>query len=338
MLFDSIDKKLMSKAISVAARGIPNAFPNPAVGCVICYDNEILSTGYHQEYGGKHAEYNALKKISNTASGLTMYVTLEPCNHKGKTDPCQDLIHSSVFDRIVIADSDPNQKASGSIEKLRQKGIKVDVGLLKKDARKINSRFYTFHEKKRPYVILKYASTLDGFVADGDGTSKWITNQKSRMQNHYTRSTCDAIIVGRRTAMLDNPSLGSYGYGKDPKIIVIDPKKSLGRNLNLFKKEPIIYSRPILKNSPVKNVSLIMHDLYAKNIKSVLVEGGAKTISSFLDAGLYDELHCYIAPKFLGSGLNIFQGQRSINCELELELIETKIIDNDVRIIYRNLV
>ena len=330
----ALDKKLMFKALKEAKRGIPYVYPNPAVGCVIYDGSKILSTGYHKKFGENHAEHEAIKNLDEMVKGLTMYVSLEPCTHTGKTGACLDLIDPEVFDRVVIAEKDPNSEASGSIEKLKKRGIKVDLGLLKHEARKLNKRFYVFHEKKRPYVILKYASTLDGFIAQENGYSKWITNEKSRKENHYTRSICDAILIGSNTARIDNPDLGSHGCGRDPKIVLIDFDNALG-SLDLFKKKPIVYSSPELSNAAGKNINFIMNDLYKKNIQSLLVEGGAKTISNFLNFEIFDELHCYVAPKFLGKGLNIFQGENSIEKNYNLELVDTKMIGDDLKIVYK---
>ena len=330
----ALDKKLMFKALKEAKRGIPYVYPNPAVGCVIYDGSKILSTGYHKKFGEIHAEHEAIKNLDEMVKGLTMYVSLEPCTHTGKTGACLDLIDPEVFERVVIAEKDPNSEASGSIEKLKKRGIKVDLGLLKHEARKLNKRFYVFHEKKRPYVILKYASTLDGFIAQENGYSKWITNEKSRKENHYTRSICDAILIGSNTARIDNPDLGSHGCGRDPKIVLIDFDNALG-SLDLFKKKPIVYSSIELSNDAGKNINFIMNDLYKKNIQSLLVEGGAKTISNFLNFEIFDELHCYVAPKFLGKGLNIFQGENSIEKNYNLELVDTKMIGDDLKIVYK---
>ena len=330
----ALDKELMFKALEEAKRGIPHVYPNPAVGCVIHDGSKILSTGYHKKFGGNHAEYEAVKNLEKIAYGLTMYVSLEPCTHTGKTGACLDLIDPNVFDRVVIAEKDPNNEASGSINKLKRSGINVDLGLLRNEARELNKRFYVFHEKKRPYVILKYASTLDGFIAQDNGQSKWITNKNSRIENHYTRSICDAILIGSNTAKLDNPDLGSHGIGRDPKIVLIDFDNSLG-SLKLFKKNPIVYSSKELSNDNSKNINFIMNDLFKKNIQSLLVEGGAKTISNFLHCGIFDELHCYVAPKFLGRGLNIFQGKSSIKKKNNLKLVDTKIIGDDLKITYK---
>ena len=334
MVNPALDKELMSKAIEEAKRGIPHVYPNPAVGCVIYDGRKILSKGYHKKFGGNHAEYEAIKNLKEIVHGLTMYVSLEPCTHTGKTGACLDLIDPNIFDRVVIADEDPNNKASGSIDKLKRSGINVDLGLLRNEARELNKRFYVFHEKKRPYVILKYASTLDGFIAQDNGQSKWITNENSRKENHHTRSICDAILIGSNTAKLDNPDLGSHGIGRDPKIVLIDFDNSLA-SLKIFKKNPIVYSSIELSNDTSRNINFIMSDLYNKNIQSLLVEGGAKTISNFLNCGIFDELHCYVAPKFLGRGLNIFQGENSLKHNNNLELVNTKMIGDDLKIIYR---
>ena len=335
MIFSSNDKTFMKKTLEIASQGIPDVYPNPAVGCVITKQGEIISTGFHKKYGDPHAEVNAIKKLNKSISGLTMYVSLEPCNHIGKTDPCLSLIDQKIFERVVIAETDPNQTATGGAAELKNRGISVDIGLLREEARNLNRRFYTFHEKKRPYIILKYASTLDGFIAQENKISKWITNNKSRSLNHITRASSDAILIGGSTAIHDNPNLGSHGEGKDPKIIVIDPENKLNEAIDILHKDPIVYSKSELTSNRSDNVSFILNDLFRRNIQSILVEGGAQTITSFLDSGLFDELHCYIAPKFLGAGLNIYQGGRSIENNFDLELVSMKSIDNDLSVIYR---
>ena len=174
----------MLRAIAIADPFKYTAKPNPVVGALLVSKETIISEGAHERFGENHAEHEAIKNLDEMVKGLTMYVSLEPCTHTGKTGACLDLIDPEVFDRVVIAEKDPNSEASGSIEKLKKRGIKVDLGLLKHEARKLNKRFYVFHEQKRPYVILKYASTLDGFIAQENGYSKWITNEKSRKENH----------------------------------------------------------------------------------------------------------------------------------------------------------
>ena len=335
MIFSNNDKTFMKKTLEIASQGIPDVYPNPAVGCIITKHGEIISTGFHKKYGGPHAEFNAMKKLKKNLSGLTMYVSLEPCKHKGKTEPCLSMINQKIFERVVIAETDPNQTASGGATELKNRGISVDVGLLKEEARDLNRRFYTFHEEKRPYIILKYASTLDGFIAQENGVSKWITNKKSRSFNHYTRSSIDAILIGSSTAFHDNPNLGSHGNANNPQIVVVDPQNKLNEAIDIYHKDPIVYSKSELVSNRSDNVRYILDDLFKRNIQSVLVEGGAKTITSFLDSGLFDELHCYIAPKFLGTGLNIYQGERNLKNNFDLELVDIKSIDNDMRVVYR---
>ena len=334
-MFDQLDIDYMNLAIDLAKKGHGSVHPNPMVGCVITKGEKVVSTGYHKIFGGDHAEKEALRGLPDDIDGLTMYVSLEPCLHKGKTGPCCDLIDPDIFNRVVISDYDPNPLASGGYKRLKESSIKVEIGLLKEESRKMNKVFYTYFEKCRPFVILKSASTLDGFIAENDGSSKWISNETSRSLNHKTRSECDAILVGSKTVLSDNPSLDSHGKGTDPLIVVIDPDNKIDDKMNIYsKKKPIIFSKPGMVKDPLKNISYILKELYKKNIQSVVVEGGAKTISKFLDSDLFDEIHTYIAPKLIGSGINIYQGKKSITKNFELEVLEVKQTHNDIRIIY----
>ena len=189
--------------------------------------------------------------------------------------------------------------------------------------------------KKRPYIIIKAALTLDGFIAESNGVSKWITNEKSRQSVHFLRSSCDAILIGNKTAIIDNPSLDSHGKGKDPIPVIIDRSKSMKKSLKIFKKNPIILSSDILNNKPVDNVKIMLDELYKRNIQSVLVEGGGFTITHFLDSGFFDELHLYYAPKFLGSGLSIFNTIKSIKDSSNLVLKKVDKFNSDFRVIYK---
>ena len=329
------DKYFMKLAIKEAKKAGNDVFPNPKVGCLIVKDGKVVSKGFHKRFGGRHAEQVAIDNLPQNITKTTMYVTLEPCAHKGKTNPCIDLIDPLVINRVVISSLDPNPSASGGINAILNKKISVTKNICTIKSKKINQRFFTYHEKKRPYIIIKAALTLDGFIAESNGVSKWITNEESRQSVHFLRSSCDAILIGNKTAIIDNPSLDSHGKGKDPIPVIIDRSKSMKKSLKIFKKNPIILSSDILNNKPVDNIKIILDELYKRNIQSVLVEGGGFTITHFLDSGFFDELHLYYAPKFLGSGLSIFSTIKSIKDSSNLVLKKVDKFNNDFRVIYK---
>ena len=329
------DKYFMKLAIKEAKKARNEVFPNPKVGCLIVKDRKVISKGFHKRFGGRHAEQVAIDSLPQNITKATMYITLEPCAHKGKTNPCIDLIDPSIFNRVVISSLDPNPSASGGIKAILNKKISVTKNVCNLKSKKINPRFFTYHEKKRPYIIIKAALTLDGFIAESNGLSKWITNESSRQSVHELRSSCDAILIGNKTAITDNPSLDSHGKGKDPIPVIIDRSKSLNERLKIFKKNPIVFSNNILKSKPINNIKIMLDALYKKNIQSVLVEGGGYTITHFLDSGFFDELHLYYAPKFLGSGLSIFNSIKSIKDSSNLILKKVDKFNNDFRVIYK---
>jgi len=331
------DRAFMLEAISLASSANSDVYPNPKVGCVIVEGNKIISKGYHQKYGSNHAERNAIECLEKNKSNLTMYVTLEPCHHHGKTLPCTGLIKPNQFNRVVIAEEDPSKLAGGGAIYLKKNNINVDIGICKEEAREINKYFYTFHEKKRPYIILKYASSLDGYIALENGESKWITSSKSRSINHRQRSECDAILVGRKTIELDNPILDSHGKGKNPQIIVIDSDDKINKNSKIFRsdKPPFIFRKKDFANSKGENIKIILKKLFKMNIQSVLVEGGGSTITYFLKSGLFDEIHAYIAPKFFGKGIPLYKGKGSIENIYNLKISHVDSLGDDVRIVYK---
>ena len=328
------DERFMKLALQEAAKADHKVFPNPKVGAIVVHDDNIISRGYHQKYGERHAEAIAIDKLDRSITNATLYVTLEPCSHIGKRSPCTEIIKSKMFSRVVIAANDPNPKASGGAKILRENNIEVVENVFPEGSKKLNRRFFTFFEKKRPYVILKIASTLDGFIAELDGTSKWITGEKSRQSVHKLRSTCDAILVGRKTVEADDPSLTSHGHGKNPKIIILDPKNRLDKKFKILFKNPIIFSDKNLKNSPQKNITYILDELYSKSYQTLLVEGGGETISSFLDSNLFDELHIYYAPKLLGDGKPLYSGYNKLTKDYKLRLNNIDHFGNDIKVVF----
>ncbi len=328
------DKHFMKLALKEASKGGTSVYPNPKVGAIIVANDKILSSGFHKSFGSPHAEAEAINNLELPISNATLYVTLEPCNHHGKTKPCTQLINKEIFDRVVIGSMDPNPLARGGANILRKKNIQVDENICQNEAQELNRRFFTFYQKKRPYIILKIASTMDGFIAELNGHSKWITNQKSRESVHKLRGSCDAILVGRKTIEKDNPSLTSHGKGRNPKIIIIDPEEKLNPTANVFHNNPMIFSKNGLGIDPKKNIKHILKTLYNESYQTILVEGGGITFSHFFNNNLFDELHMYLAPKFIGSGIPNYRGQKRLEQDLNLTIENIQNFDDDIKITY----
>ena len=324
----------MQQAIEEALKADPNkVYPNPLVGCVIVKNEKIIGRGYHKKFATNHAEVNAIKSLKAPVKNADLYVTLEPCAHFGKNPPCVNaIIKSKMFKKVVIAVADPNKKAMGGIEELKKADIEVVLGDREKEAKKINQRFFTFFQKERPYVILKYARTQDGFIARLDGSSKWITEKDARRDVHLTRSGCDAILVGRNTIERDNPSLDSHGLGKDPRIVVLSSKPLLS-TLNVSKKNPLIFQK-FNQKLPENNIKIVLDNLFKENVQSLLVEGGEKTITSFINSGYYDEIHEYVSPKKFNQGIPFFGGDFK-KIRSSLELVSEISFSKDIRKTYK---
>ena len=310
------DKIYMERALELAGLGLGYVSPNPLVGCVIVHNHKIIGEGYHRQYGGPHAEVNAVNSVVNKAllTHSTVYVTLEPCSHFGKTPPCADLLIKHKVQRVVVAVEDPNPKVSGSgIQKLRDAGINVEVGILREEAETLNKRFFKAIEKKRPYVILKWAQTLDGFIARENYDSKWISDDYSRLLVHQWRAQEDAIMVGKNTAHYDDPSLTVREIkGRNPIRVTFDKKLELNTTLkvlsdgestlcyNSIKNEQGLGGVEYVKIREEATLEEILADLDKRNIQSVFVEGGAALLSSFIKKGLWDEARVFICPvKFM---------------------------------------
>jgi diaminohydroxyphosphoribosylaminopyrimidine deaminase / 5-amino-6-(5-phosphoribosylamino)uracil reductase len=313
------DELFMQRAFELSLLGRGYVSPNPLVGCVVVHDNKIIGEGWHRKYGEAHAEVNALASVQDKSllAQSTVYVTLEPCSHFGKTPPCADLLVSNKVKRVVVANLDSNPLVAGQgIKKLRDAGIEVVTGVLDKQGRELNKRFFTFIEKKRPYIILKWAETSDGFIARENHDSKWISDEHSRQLNHKWRTEEDAILVGAKTAQFDNPQLNVRDWtGRDPVRIVIDRFLKLNDKLHLFdrKQKTIVYN--VLRHEEHENLLFmrieerdflneLIKDLYKQKIQSVIVEGGAYTIQSFIEADLWDEARIFQSPKTFGKGIS----------------------------------
>lgn len=331
------DKIWMQRALSLAEKARGYVSPNPMVGCVIVSeDGNVIGEGYHERYGQAHAEVNAVNSVEDPTKlkAATVYVTLEPCSHHGNTPPCADFLADQPIKRVVVAMKDPSEKVNGKgLDRIRKSGIEVDTGVLQKEAQKLNESWLHYIEFDRPFITLKIAQTVDGYIAAPNGDSKWITSQESREQVHIWRSHMDAVMVGRNTALHDNPSLTvRLVEGRQPKRVVIDGPFELPRNLNLFsdqfeertiiithnKEKSQAEADPMLKmfqsnyfRGEIIHVEEVnghsrlkegMRKLAEKGITSLLVEGGQQLSSALLKKGIVDRLQLFIAPKLLGGG------------------------------------
>ncbi|MCR8669097.1 bifunctional diaminohydroxyphosphoribosylaminopyrimidine deaminase/5-amino-6-(5-phosphoribosylamino)uracil reductase RibD [Aestuariibaculum sp. M13] len=298
------------RCIEIAKNGLGYTRPNPMVGSVIVYNNKIIGEGFTSAYGGNHAEVNAINSVKdkNLLKEATIYVTLEPCSHYGKTPPCSDLIIKHEIPKIVIGCLDDNILVAGKgIEKLRNAGRHVTVGILEQECKEHHKRFFTFHNKKRPYIILKWAETADGFIAPQTKDEQkpvWITNTFSRQLVHKWRAEEQAILVGTNTVLQDNPSLTTRDWtGQHPIRVVLDAEAKLPKNLSVFRneaktititKENIDFSENIAQQ--------ITELLYKENITSIIIEGGAKTLQTFIDENLWDEARIFTGSTTFKAG------------------------------------
>lgn len=309
----------MRRALELADLGRGRVSPNPLVGCVIVVDDQIIGEGYHECYGGPHAEPNALSAVTDPSllERATVYVTLEPCAHVGKTPPCADLLVSKRVKEVIIAAVDSNPLVGGKgIAKLRAAGIPVTTGVLETEARSQNRRFFTQMEKQRPYVLLKWAQTRDGFVARSNYDSKWISNVHSRQLVHRWRAEEDAVLVGTKTAHYDNPKLNVRDWpGRDPLRIVIDKQLTLDPNGFLFDQTQPTICYNLVKEEEHDNlhyaqlpadfqVGDLLADLQRRNVQSVLVEGGSILLQHFIVQDLWDEARVFTGDVTFGSGIS----------------------------------
>ena len=323
-----MDEFYMKLALENAQKGRGKVNPNPMVGAVIVKEEKIIGIGYHEFFGGSHAEVNAFKNATENVEGATMYVTLEPCSHYGKTPPCADKIIEKKIRRVVIGSLDPNPLVAGNgVKKLIDAGIEIKVGILEKECIKLNEVFMKYIKSKRPFVVLKCAMSLDGKICTRDGESKWITGEKSRSHVHETRNFLSGIMVGVDTVIKDNPRLTSRIVGgKNPARIIVDStlRIPLGSNVltDEFKDKTIIATtkyadkekikdienlgvKVLIINSKEKRVNLnnLMDRLGEMNIDSILLEGGGTLNFSALKEGIIDKVQIYIAPKIIGGTL-----------------------------------
>lgn len=297
----------MHRCIELAKLGAGNVAPNPMVGAVLVYDGRMIGEGYHKQFGKAHAEVNCINSVADDdkslIAGSTLYVSLEPCVHFGKTPPCTDLILHNKIKKVVVGSRDPFKQVDGKgIDKLKANGVEVAFPVLEKECVELNRRFFTFHELHRPYVVLKWAQTADAKIGSGTADRLMISNELSNRMVHKWRSEQAAILIGTNTALLDNPSLNVRSWkGKNPVRLVVDMQLRLPYHLNVFdESQPTIIFNS-LKHEEGEKLSYyqlshnanIVHQLlnacYQMNIQSILVEGGAKLLQSFIDDGSWDE-------------------------------------------------
>jgi diaminohydroxyphosphoribosylaminopyrimidine deaminase/5-amino-6-(5-phosphoribosylamino)uracil reductase len=314
----------IARCIELAKNGFGTTYPNPMVGSVIVYNGEIIGEGWHQKAGEPHAEVNAIRSVKDPSllDKATIYVSLEPCSHFGKTPPCCDLIIQNKIPNVVIGTVDSNIKVAGNgIKRLQEAGANVIVGILEKECYELNQRFFTFHEKKRPYIILKWAETQDGFIAPLQKEEQkpvWITNINSRQLVHKWRTEEQAILVGTQTVIDDNPKLNARDWeGNNPVRVVIDQNHRIPKTAHVFDNQTktIVFSNkkstPSLENAILEVIDFqqnivqqIVDKLFQHQIQSVIIEGGAQTLQTFIDANLWDEARVFIGNCTFEKGVN----------------------------------
>ncbi len=339
---DPIHIKFMQRCLDLAKLGLGQTYPNPLVGSVLVYKGNIVSEGWHQKKGEAHAEVHAIQNLKDKSilGMCTLYVNLEPCNHQGATPPCSDLIVSSRIPRVVVGCFDPFKLVNGAgIEKLKNAGCEVLVGVLEQEAQEINKRFFTFHLKKRPYIILKWAQSTDGFIAPLKQNRSlkepvWLSNKSSQTFSHLWRSQEQSILVGVQTIIDDNPSLTTRKVqGSSPLRIVLDPQGRIPKKSNVLLDEfdTLIFSTKKSATTkevvisdfkkPLEHLCVLLHQ---KNIQSLIVEGGSKTLQGFIDSGLWDEARIFTSPKVLNEGIKkpILKGKQKSSNLIEGDILK----------------
>lgn len=351
------DEQYMQLALNLAKSAEGHTNPNPLVGAVIVKDSMIVGTGLHRKAGEPHAEVHAFRMAGEHAKGATLYVTLEPCSHFGKTPPCANLVKESGVKRVVVAMQDPNPSVAGrGINLLREAGIEVEVGVLTEQAQRLNERFVHNMLKERPFVVSKYAMTMDGKIATASGHSKWITSEAARADVHILRDKMDGILVGVGTVLADDPKLTARladREGENPTRIILDRKLRTPLSANVMKTDeaPTILVTEVadeMAYAPYKelgahvlqadlnDLTSVLEQLYKMGVTDILVEGGGEVNASFLRAGLIDKFFVYIAPKALGgrnsitpiTGLDVDK----MDAAMELEFASVEMIGPDIKV------
>ena len=331
----------MGRCLTLAAKGQGRVSPNPMVGAVIVHEGRILAEGYHAQYGGAHAEVQALYQVPDP--GLlpysTMYVNLEPCTHHGKTPPCAGRLMEAGITEVVIGSLDPNPQVAGAgVHKLRQAGVRVITGVLEEQAHLLNRRFWTQHTQHMPYVILKWAQSADGFLADQNGHSGWISNVYARTLVHQWRAQEDAIMVGARTAIQDNPQLTARQWqGSDPLRIVLDPDLQVPDSAHLLDQSLPTWilnkqQSQVMANVTYKPISIneqdwltfLLNELISAGYQSLIVEGGSQLLNTFIRNGQWHEARTFTGTRHIGAGVSapVLKGRRTYQTFIGNDLLQ----------------
>jgi diaminohydroxyphosphoribosylaminopyrimidine deaminase/5-amino-6-(5-phosphoribosylamino)uracil reductase len=339
------DAAFMRRAIELSKLGFPA--PNPRVGAVIVLDGQIVGEGHHEAAGGDHAEASAIKAAGGSTRGASLYVTLEPCSHTGKTPPCVDAILDAGIARVVYGVSDPNPIAAGGDHKLRAAGVDVQGGLLADEASAENHVFVESHRLGRPFIVVKAGTTLDGKIATESGESKWITGSASRARAHWLRAEMGCVLIGANTAIHDNPRLTArdVGASNQPLRVVLDPRGRVPADSELFvgKGSAMRVTSEAADSgvdefiAPTRGslfaLDAILQELARRGVRGVLVEGGGRTIGSFFEQGCVDEVELHIAPTALGSGKSWVQSEvAGLADAYRLEVLRTDRLGEDIMV------
>lgn len=359
--YSNEDHQYMARALALAERGLFTASPNPRVGCVIVRNGVIVGEGWHQRTGSPHAEADALTNCADDAAGATFYVTLEPCSHHGRTPPCCDRLIKAGAARVVVAAVDPNPLVAGAgISRIREAGIDVSCGLMADESRRLNCGFFSRMERRRPWVRLKLAASIDGRTALANGESKWITSPEARNDVQYLRARADCILTGVGTVLADDPRMtvrldNEQGSLRQPTLAIVDSNCRTPADSTLFAsdRDVLVYSKVeetvgnatvIHQPTPAADgricLSAVMRDLASREINEVHVEGGAELAASLLAEQLVDELVVYQAPLLLGSdakGLVAVSGLTSMQQRPEFEYTDITQVGRDLRLTLKPL-
>lgn len=320
----NVHEKYIKRCIELAKNGFGTTYPNPMVGSVIVYENQIIGEGWHKKAGEPHAEVNAIRSVKDKSllKKATIYVSLEPCSHFGKTPPCCDLIIENKIPNVVIGTVDPNEKVAGNgIKKLIEAGAHITVGILENECHELNKRFFTFHEKRRPYIILKWAESQDGFLAPEKANNPerkpvWITNTFSRQLVHKWRSEEQAILVGTQTVIDDNPKLNVRDWsGNNPVRIVLDQNNRIAKDSFVFDDsvKTIVFTKSEISFSAENTIfeiidfnqniiPQILTVLHQNQIQSIIIEGGLQTLQTFIDQNIWDEARIFVGKSAFEKG------------------------------------
>ncbi len=361
---DKTDSRFMREALREARKGLGRTSPNPAVGAVVVKNGQIIARGYHKKAGLPHAEVEALKKLGGNAPGCTIYITLEPCNHHGRTPPCSEAVLKSGISRVVVGMKDPNPDVlGGGCEFLKKNGIEVKTGVLETECRYLNEAFLKYVLTRRPFVIAKSAITLDGWTGTATGHSKWITNEKSRQFAHRLRDQVDAVMVGVGTVLADDPQLTTrikHGRGRDPLRIVLDTHLKTPVDAKIVNHDSsastlIVVGADVLPEAlerysnkgvlplacPTRDgridLPALMDILSKKSVTSLLVEGGSSVMGALLRERLVDKYYIFEAPKILGGDDGIpmvaGKGPKKMDQSLILKNVQVKRFGEDILVV-----